>query len=77
MFTESSGNIGLIKLKETYYLYNLNNFINNKLSRMCSFVVISQNISELLYSLHETSFNNSNSKIRHNKMHCSIRDKIF
>ena len=55
MFTESSGNIGLIKLKETYYLYNLNNFINNKLSRMCSFVVISQNMSELLYSLHETS----------------------
>ena len=56
MSTEPSGHIGLIKLKETYYLYNLNNFINNELSKMCSFVVISQNISELLYSLHETSF---------------------
>ena len=55
MFTESSGNIGLMKLKEIYYLDNLNNFINNKLSRMCSFVVISQNMSGLLYSLHETS----------------------
>ena len=49
IFTESSGNIGLIKLKETYCFYNLNNFINNKLRRMCPFVVISQNISELLY----------------------------